>query len=224
MCIAVFKQQPCENIRAKDTSIINTGFIIMLDNVLERSVITHSNIISKTVCSLNGIAKIARFFIKIILDDCLFLSFGNRFKLLNDFFTTNHFGNFKHTVDRFDKEIIVHEGCRNDRPFTFNFSRCTPFAQAPQTRLVTDNQFVFTVRLQIIKIKQHLIKIFFKNLRITKMFIISIRHFNDGASPAAGSTATMCVRCCILHMTGFAILTIGDILHPFFIKLFAIKK
>ena len=78
--------------------------------------------------------------------------------------------------------------------------------------------------LQIVDVAAHIGVVFGQHLGISVMLIELIRNFDNGASPATGAASASRVRGRILDVAGDGILTVGNILHPFFIEASCIQN
>ena len=95
--------------------------------------------------------------------------------------------------------------------------RTAPITEAPLARLVTRDETKLGVLFKIVDISAHIVIIFREDGRVAVVLIKLIGHFDDGASPAARAAAASDIRRGVLDVTADGVLTVGNVLQPFFV-------
>ena len=99
---------------------------------------------------------------------------------------------------------------------------CTPVAKAPFLFLTADKT-ALTVSHHIINIFEHIGQVLLNHIGFAIGFVEHIRDNNYCTAPGSRTATTAAERRCVLNVTCFNVLTVGNITHPFSVKLFTVS-
>ena len=190
----------------------------MFDHILEGTFIPKSYVYHKSIGALHVIGEISCLRIIIGPNDCvnsllsIFIQPCFRHHLENA-------GNLLHHIDRFNHKIVIYERLGN-----FHSTGTAPVSKAPFPFSVAYHQIIDTVFFQILDITAHSTVHFLQRRRFSIMLIIAVRYRYNSAAPSTGAAAAAGIRGRVLYVSGFTILAIGNITHPFAHKIMVIQR
>ena len=93
-----------------------------------------------------------------------------------------------------------------------------PLTEAPYVRHVADDQIVLGMSLEDVDISLHFGVEHSNNANVAVAQVVSVGNLNDGASPAAGASATAGVGRGVLNVTRENVLAVGNVGQPLHIE------